>query len=625
MKISDLFEYNMGIQGKDANAKSNVDEPEIDVPGQEIDDPNAEPEKNDDDEKQLAQGSRKVGAMAGKKVQGQIFAKGAGKVTTGKVPNKAELKQMAPVISDVTNAMSNPKFAGRLGNLLKQANKEGMDESTLAKKILKKLTSKKPGKGIRKKSRLLQEIDENLFEINFNSPDIAKSALDLPIRCGFEAETVFPDIYGGSGQDIDDMSWDEVTDELYIGNRDRDYVDEAFSEYVRENLVDDYLEDKIEEYIENGRDDDDEYKRFMEYGDGPTIDAVEEYKEEMKDADPKEFENREEDGWETINWIREYIDEEYEQEFLDFLREGILDDGDAYQEAFDEAYENTSIDEWIGNEYYSMSSFCDDFGIDYSELRSGGLDEVASVVSDWNENSKFTDFPEVGGYGETHTDGWAVEDDSSLNGEGTCAEIISPVYDSPREMLEEMKSFFAYLTDKAETNSSTGLHVTMSWNGEIGGYDGVNNAEANKLKMAALLGDTYLLSTFGRENNTYTKQQSKSIKRKAADALSASRKGSKGFSEIEDILGSGVNSEKMVSINFKSEKDSNSGYKLIEFRIGGGEDYHLNMSKIVKAVVRYATIMEAGHTDKYNKDYANALYKIVNFKKNIKFFSTKWQ
>ena len=36
------------------------------------------------------------------------------------------------------------------------------------------------------------------------------------------------------------------------------------------------------------------------------------------------------------------------------------------------------------------------------------------------------------------------------------------------------------------------------------------------------------------------------------------------------------------------------------------------MSKIVKAVVRYATIMEAGHTDKYNKDYANALYKIVN-------------
>ena len=33
MKLKDLLEYNMGIQGKDANAKSNVDEPELDVPG----------------------------------------------------------------------------------------------------------------------------------------------------------------------------------------------------------------------------------------------------------------------------------------------------------------------------------------------------------------------------------------------------------------------------------------------------------------------------------------------------------------------------------------------------------------------------------------------------------------
>ena len=38
MKLKDLLEYNMGIQGKDANAKSNVDEPELDVPG---DDPTA--------------------------------------------------------------------------------------------------------------------------------------------------------------------------------------------------------------------------------------------------------------------------------------------------------------------------------------------------------------------------------------------------------------------------------------------------------------------------------------------------------------------------------------------------------------------------------------------------------
>jgi len=82
MKLKDLLEYNMGIQGKDANAKSNVDEPELDVPG---DDPTA---KDNDIQKKLAQGSRKVGAIAGKKIQGNQFATGADKVAQGKCLTK---------------------------------------------------------------------------------------------------------------------------------------------------------------------------------------------------------------------------------------------------------------------------------------------------------------------------------------------------------------------------------------------------------------------------------------------------------------------------------------------------------------------------------------------------------
>ncbi len=617
MKISDLFEYNMGIQGKDANAKSNVDEPELDVPGQEIKDPKATPDNNDDVEKTLAQGSRKVGAMSGKKVQGQIFAKGAGKVATGKMPNKTELKQLAPILGDVTNAMSNPKFANRLGALLKQASKQGVDESSLAKKILKKLTGKKPGKSIRKKSRLLQEIDENLFEINFNDKNLAKTALDLPIRCGFEAETAWTNIsQRGSGQDIDDMAWEEVESELYISNRDHEYIDEAFNEWIRENQVDNYYEDVMERYMENEREDDESYTRFMEYGDGPTEDAVIEYRKNFKDEDPNEYENREEDGWEFINWCREFIDEEYESDYLDYVREYLDEDGEVFQEAFDEAVSETSIEDWISEAYYSMSSFCDDFGIDYSELGSGSLEEVADNIHEWISNSsEFKNYPETGDYGYTSgsPDEWAVENDSSIDDEGgTGAEIISPVFDTPRQMLTEMKGFFEHIKSGATTNSSTGLHVTMSWNGERGGYEGTNNAEANKLKMATLLGDAYLLSTFGRENNTYTRQQSQQIKKKAADAVSAANKGTAGIKDVEEILGSGISPEKMNSINFKREKDSDSGYNLIEFRIGGGSDYHLDMPKIVKAVVRYATIMEAGHTDKYNKDYVNAMYKIVN-------------
>ena len=179
-------------------------------------------------------------------------------------------------------------------------------------------------------------------------------------------------------------------------------------------------------------------------------------------------------------------------------------------------------------------------------------------------------------------------------------------------MLEDMNKFFNHIKGNASTNSSTGLHVTMSWNGEAEGYEGSSNAEANKLKMATLLGDTYLLSTFGRENNSYTKQQSKNIKRKAADAVKASQKGTSGIKDVEQILGTGISGDKFNSINFKDIKDRDTGTNLIEFRIGGGDDYHLDLPKIAKAVIRYATIMEAGYTEKYNKDYVNAMYKIVH-------------
>ena len=609
MKISDLYEYNMGIQGKDANAKSKVDEPEIDVPGDEMPEPEAE---DNNIEKKLAQGSRKVGAMAGKKIQGNQFAAGAGKIEQGKMPNKTELKQLAPVIGDVTNAMTNPKFANRLGALLKQAGKEGVDESTLAKKILKKLTGKKPGKGIRKRSRLLQEANPQLFEINFNKKEIAKEALDLPIRCGFEAETLWRDLDSSSGSDdIDNLSYSEVEDEIRISGNDQDYIADGFSEWITEYKTNDYLPDIVEDWIQENKEDEEYLNDFIDSSDGPSSEAVERYKKEFEDTDPKEYENREEDGWEYMNWVREYVEEEYDEIYLEWLREVAETEDDLRQQAFDVAYDDFSYDEWINDMWGSMGGFLDDYGIDYSSFTSGGLAEVASEMQGWaEESSSFSGYVDYGSYGTTTTSGWAVEDDSSIEGSGCGAEIISPVYNTPREMLKEMGELFKSFEERnVETNNSTGLHVTMSWNGEAGGYDGPNHASANKVKMASLLGDQYLLSTFGRQNNSYTKSQEKSV-RKAAQNVKLDDK--RSLENMENIVSKGIDSGKFVSINFKSEKDNDSGYNLIEFRIGGGDDYHTDISKIIKAVVRYATVMEAGHTPKYDNDYARALVKSVN-------------
>ena len=149
----------------------------------------------------------------------------------------------------------------------------------------------------------------------------------------------------------------------------------------------------------------------------------------------------------------------------------------------------------------------------------GGLSEVSDIVGYWARNNSEFDNIE---YGEYHSTGpgidyWRVETDSSIDADyGTGAEIISPVYSTPRQMLKEMKSLFDIFEDEgADTNSSTGLHVTMSYAGKS------NRAEPNRLKLALLLGDKYLLSTFGRESNSYAKSQVEQLQKMSVDIASS--------------------------------------------------------------------------------------------------------
>ena len=80
----------------------------------------------------------------------------------------------------------------------------------------------------------------------------------------------------------------------------------------------------------------------------------------------------------------------------------------------------------------------------------------------------------------------------------------------------------------------------------------------------------------------------------------------------EEFLERYISDDKFRAIHFKSQTDQKNNAKLIEFRIAGGEDYHLDFQKVFKAVVRYATTMIAGHSDEYDKEYARALFRLLN-------------
>ena len=600
MKLNDLYEYNKGIQDPNSNAKQSQkkdDEAEKEM----------EP-MTPEQEKELAKGFKALGAKIGEPVKNpKMAAKGINKAIQGDRPTPQQLQSKTPIDVQVAKAMQTPALRNQLANILKRANQMDIEESTLAKKILKRLTGKTPLTKIKKRSKLLKEADPKLFEINFNKKEIAQQGLDAPVRCGFEAETFFYSVEDSrASDDVDNMSVSDV--EYEFG----DLPDGAYSDYndwIMDKAMDEYLPDYIDNWIEENRDEDDLIQDFMNSGNGPTEDAVQEYKENYKEEDPNEYENREEDGWDDDNWARDLINEEYEDDYEDFLREVANEEDQLRDDAVSECEGDNSMEDWINDQWYSMSAFLDDYGYEYS-TESGSVEGVANELNAWvRDNSKFDGYPDYGDYGETdNPGGWSVETDSSINAdEGAGAELISPVFDNPRDMLSEMKSLFDWSEENFGTNNSTGLHITMSWQGGTG--------EPDKVKMALLLGDEYLLDVFGRLRNSYTKSQYRNLL-KYAEEMDQGNLDS--FEKVTSVLKKGISPDKFSSINFKSIKDRKSGNNLIEFRIAGGRDYNEMYKEVVQACVRYGTIMKAGYEeDAFRKDYIKAVSRLLRKSKEV--------
>lgn len=464
---------------------------------------------------------------------------------------------------------------------------------------------------------------EPIFEINFNSADVIKSALDAPIQCGFEAETVWTNMSGEEVVDLDDADADEVRDLVWNqeGQRQVDRIDEAFREWLSEYAVYDIESEVVDEMVAERREDEGYIDEFVE--EHVDMDDVYGYKEDyldklkdtlnnMDDADDNrdelqdEIDEREE--WDTNAWAREYVEQEMGYEFREWLTEDISDNGEAWDEAWNRALEKYDWFDWMRREYNSWYHLLNSHDVYVVEDEEGGIDAVASQIEDWASNggSKTNDV-RAGGYhsGESVDNTyWRVEVDPSIQGDGVKAEIISPMYNTPREMLIEMKNLFDFFEQNdVETNRSTGMHITMSLAGE--------KAKLNPLKLALLLGDQYVLTEFGRQYNTYTASQKNSIDTYIKRVMDEPAGQDAGLEELETIMTRGISHNKYSSINFKNDNNE-SGNKLIEFRIAGGNDYHKAYDKLAKAVVRYGATLQAAYDPAaYRKDYLKAIVKTI--------------
>lgn len=426
------------------------------------------------------------------------------------------------------------------------------------------------------------DLKSNLFEVDFNRKDLIQKVMNGPIQCGFEAETVWPNI---SSVDYDELSWSDVLEE--ISTRTRSSILESYSEWLMDNHTEYYYDTIVDELLEE----EDNLDSMREFIDSQNLEnELEQYQEENEDEDEEDF-----------------IASEYNTEYYEFLREKIAEEHDVNSMAFERAENDYSVEDWIDSEYRgSVSLMLIDFGESLSE-HAGGLVEIAEIIENkFRREVKSGSYAEHGG--STTPDYWRVEEDSSIDAEGyTGAEIISPVYDSPAEMLKDIKSLFElFRENEVYTNRSTGFHVTMSLGTEQ------PKTSINRVKVATLLGDEYLLKQFDRLNNHFAASQMGRIQRFVAELARDSNPDMTKLDKLEKlILDAEVTTGKYSSVHFKSLMNEH-GNELVEFRIAGG-DYLSDINKISKALVKYGTVILAGYDDEmFNRDYLKALAKLID-------------
>jgi len=491
---------------------------------------------------------------------------------------------------------------------------------------------KKIGRTRSKLKRLIRasKFDEQvapIFELNFNKAATIKSALDAPIQCGFEAETVwpFPDAEDEDGAFLDDLTWNEILDLVWEqdGRSSSARLETRYMEWATESdefysIMDDLIADEVnseketEYWLNKYADEQVSFEEADDYKNNVMRNLEADKDEGDEDADD---EYKERLDWDDEAWAREYI-ENNQRDYEDWLRDEITNSSDFYSDAFEKVQEVLTPEDWMQQEHGTWASLLADEEIYLvNEDASNGLEDVERLFSPWAQDHSRSDVVRTGSYHSGQSvdnDYWRIEDDSSIESDSDQlgAEIISPVYDSPREMLQEMNSLFKFFMEEGvETNSSTGLHVTMSMTSPGG-------ENVNRLKLALLLGDQYVLKQFNRDSNTYTKSQYDKLQSQAVRMAQAAQDDGVddrdlGFATLEKTLERGIDPGKFTSINFKSSLNQ-SGNQLIEFRIAGGSNYHKEFDKVAKSVVRYAATLQSAYNPEADKrDYVKAVSKVL--------------
>ena len=436
------------------------------------------------------------------------------------------------------------------------------------------------------------EEQENLFEISMSPTSLKKLSAQTGALAGMEFEMIVPNTEGSDDGDLEpDYEYDErcrSIDDAVQFFHDGDYNGRRDVERLRDRMQNDFqewLDDKL-------------YREWERSG--------EEYLEEWVPNNVDESE-----------WNPEGLEGDARQEALaEFIVNMHADPGSS--DAFDEFREELEYDEsdWLDDEDLDrMSSIENTYSMSWPHWTSTGsgeasIEDVANEFQDAiGRDVKASSSYHSGRIERPSTKSlhYIVEPDGSLdpddsNDQGL--EFVSPPLPI-EELLSDLNKVKAW-ADKTGcyTNSSTGLHINVS----VPGWDGDMN-KLDYVKLAVLLGDEFVLDSFGRAGNTYAKSAMGKIrsivKQNPAKAEELLQRMKSGMDQLASkAIHSGV-TEKYTSINTKN------GY--IEFRSPGGDWLNDNFAEIENTLRRFTVALSAAvDPEAYRQEYLKKLYKLLD-------------
>jgi hypothetical protein len=449
---------------------------------------------------------------------------------------------------------------------------------------------------LREFSEFVTEQD-NLFEITMSPTSLKKLSAQTGALAGMEFEMIVP----GAGDDDDgdqepDYDFDQrcrsiqdARDFFYDGDfnsrrdieRMSDRMQDDYAEWLYERLDTDFTNESeylISEWIANNVD------------------------ESEWNPDDLEGEARQEALDEFISNVDADPSSDYYQQALDEYRE---ENRDSYDES-----------DWLDAEDLDLMSGVENaYSISWPHWRStGGGESSIEDVADSFQTAIGRDVQASSSYHSgrverpsTKSLHYIVEPDSSLDPDDSDAqglEFVSPPLPI-EELLSDLNKVKAW-ADKTGcyTNDSTGLHINVSvpgWSGDLNQLDYV--------KLALLLGDEFVLSSFGRTGNTYAKSAMgkirDAVRRNPDRAQELMDKMKSGMDQLASKIVHGRSTEKYTSINVKN------GY--IEFRSPGGDWLNDNFAEIENTLRRFTVALSAAvDPEAYREEYLKKLYKLLD-------------